>query len=53
MARGALEVGFNQIKLAHKPKHNLKLCPKRILKYQAKPMQQGARTWPQNATIRS
>jgi ribulose-phosphate 3-epimerase len=24
MARGALEEGFNQIKLAHKPKHNLK-----------------------------
>ena len=28
MARGAFEVGFDQIKLAHKPKHNLKPRPK-------------------------
>jgi hypothetical protein len=49
MAWGALEEGFDQIKLAHKPKHNLK----RPIQRQLKERYAGATKGPQNATIRS
>jgi hypothetical protein len=60
MARGALEEGFNQIKLAHEHKHNLKrqlnskLKPELQLqsKFQLKRMHLAATVGPQNETIR-
>jgi hypothetical protein len=49
MAWGALEEGFDQIKLAHKPKHNLK----RPTQHEVKERYSGATKGLQNETIRS